>query len=148
MSLLFLFNWLGRSWLGAWMQKSSYAFEAAEMFHLLALAGLGGGVLIINLRVLGLGLKSETARRLMKELVPYLTGCLVVMICSGVMLVAAEPEKCYYNTAFRVKMPLLLCAVGFSVFVQRRFLEWRVLSVISLLLWAGVGLAGRAIGVI
>jgi len=148
MSLLFVFEWLGRSLLGVWMQKSSYAFEAAEMFHLLALAGLGGGVLVINLRVLGVGLTSETAAGLVRELRPYLIGCLMVMVCSGVMLVAAEPEKCYYNTAFRVKMPLLLCAVLFSAVVQRRWLAWRSLAVISLLLWAGVGLAGRAIGVI
>jgi len=133
---------------GVWMQNSSYAFEVAEMFHLLALAGLGGGVLIINLRVLGVGLKSEPAARLVKGLMPYLTGCLVTMVASGLMLVAAEPMKCYYNTAFRVKMPLLLCAVGFSVLVQRRLLRWKIVAVISLLMWVGVGLAGRAIGVI
>jgi len=148
MSFLAVFEWLGRSGLGVWMQQSSYAFEAAEMIHLVALAGLGGGVLIVNLRVLGVGLKSETAGRLVQELGPYLTGCLVAMVCSGVALVAAEPEKCYYNAAFRVKMPLLVCAVLFSAFVQRRGLERRVLAVISLVLWAGGGLAGRAIGVI
>jgi hypothetical protein len=148
MSLLPLFEWLGRSLLGAFMQRSSYAFAAAEMLHLLGLAGLGGGVLMINLRVLGLGLTVEPAARLAKELLPYLAGCLATMAATGLMLVAAEPEKCYYNAAFRVKMALLVCAVVFSALAQRRWLERKAVAVISLLLWVGVGLAGRAIGVI
>jgi hypothetical protein len=129
MNLLSLFEWLGD-----------------VLVLLVGWGGGGGGVLVINLRVLGLGLRSEPAGRLVKELGPYLTGCLAAMVCSGVMLVAAEPEKCYYNAAFRVKMGLLAGAVLFTVLVQRRRVEWRSLAVISMLLWLGVGLAGRAIG--
>lgn len=148
MSLLPVFEWLGQSLLGIFMQKSSYCFELAEMFHLLALAGLGGGILIMNLRILGLRLNSEPPAHLLRELMPYLTGCLLTMIGSGFLLLAAEPMKCYYNTAFRVKMPLLMAAILFSVFVQRPLIQSKIAAVISMLIWLGVAVAGRAIGVL
>ena len=130
------------------MQQSTYAFEVAEMFHLLGLAGLGGGILIIDLRVLGLGLMSRSPAQLVRELQPYLVACLCTSLVSGLLLLAAEPIRYYYNPAFRIKMLFLLSAVLFSAFIQRPLLQRRVTAVISLVLWLGVGLAGRAIGVI
>ena len=99
MTLLNIFEWLGQSAVGAFMQQSTYAFEMAEMVHLLGLAGLGGGILIIDLRVLGIGLKSVTAARLARGLMPLLAVCLCASIGSGLLLLAAEPVKCYYNFA-------------------------------------------------
>jgi hypothetical protein len=148
MTLLPVFEWLGQSALGVFMQQSTYAFEIAEMVHLLALAGLGGSILIIDLRVLGLGLKSQPPARLLHELMPCLAGCLCASIATGILLLAAEPLKCYSNPAFRIKMLFLLAAILFSALIQRPLLQRRVTAAVSLLLWLGVGLAGRAIGVI
>jgi hypothetical protein len=148
MGLLQALVWLGQSPVGAYMQRSTYAFEVAEMVHLLGLAGLGGGILIIDLCVLGFGIRNKPAAGLVRELTPYLVGCLSTSVASGVLLLAAEPLKCYYNAAFRVKMILLIAAVLFSMFVQRPLLQWRITAAMSLLIWLGVGVAGRAIGVI
>jgi hypothetical protein len=158
MSLLPLFEWLGRTSLGAFMQQSSYAFPVAEMVHLFALAILGGTVLIIDLRSLGLGLKSLPADRLAQELTPYLVGSLMASGVSGLLLLSGEPLKCYYNLAFRLKMLFLVMAILFYFLVQKRILQFeqqgrfvflqRLAGVVSLLLWLAVGLAGRAIGVI
>jgi hypothetical protein len=150
-----LFEWLGGTPAGVFMQQSMYAFEVMEMVHLLSLALLGGAILIVNLRSIGWGLMSQPAERIAHELRPFLLGGLLVSLVSGVLLVAAEPMKCYYNTAFRWKMLFLGLAVLFYFAVQRRLLEnggresvakWA--AVLSLVLWLAVGLAGRAIGVI
>jgi hypothetical protein len=158
MTLLPLFEWLGRTSLGIFMQQSSYAFPLVEMVHLLALAIVGGAILIIDLRLLGLGLKNQSAEYLANELTPYLVGSLIVSVLSGALLVAGEPLKCYYNLAFRLKMLLLALAVLLYFAVQRRIFRVELngrtkflqilTSVVSLLLWLAVGLAGRAIGVI
>jgi hypothetical protein len=158
MFLLNLFKWLGQSPVGVFMQQSTYAFAIVEMVHLLSLTALGGAILIVNLSVLGIGLKNRPAGRLSAELAPYLAGSLVVAATSGVLLLAEEPMKCYYNPAFRAKMVLLILAVFFYFFVQVRlfrsagtakyiFLS-RSAGVVSLALWLAVGLAGRAIGFI
>jgi uncharacterized membrane protein len=76
------------------------------------------------------------------------------MVVSGVLLLAGEPLKCYYNAAFRWKMLFLALAVVFYFGVQSRLMDTesgvaaKVAGVISLTLWLGVGLAGRAIGLL
>jgi hypothetical protein len=150
MSLLPLFQWLGRTAVGVFMQQSTYAFAVVEMIHLLSLAILGGVILIIDLRVLGLGVKSQTANGLAQQLKPFLLGSLGVSAVSGVLLLSEETIKCYYSPAFRAKMLFLALAVLFYFVVQERLfrsqLHAKWASVVSLLLWLSVGLAGRAIG--
>lgn len=154
--MLALFQWLAATPAGVFMQQSSWAFAAAEMIHLLSLAVLGGAIFIINLRVFGLGLKSQPAGRLASELRPFLVTSLLGSVLSGVLLVSAESEKCYYNMAFRWKMLLLLLAVIFYFGVQQRLFERQNVSeltrkasgIVSIALWLAVGLAGRAIGIL
>ncbi len=138
------------------MQQSSWAFAAAEMIHLLSLAILGGAIFIINLRTFGGGLKGQPIAQLANELRPFLVTSLLGSVLSGVLLVSAEWEKCYYNTAFRWKMLLLLLAVIFYFGVQQRLFQrqnvsnlmGKAASIVSITLWLAVGLAGRAIGII
>jgi len=156
LSLLPLFQWLGRTPLGVTMRDSTYGFAIVEMVHLLALAFLGGAILLVDLRLLGFGLRSRTAGQLAKDLSPLLLVSLALMVISGVLLVASETMKCYYHPAFRVKMLLFVIAITFYFTLHRRLLRselgsrttgWaKAAAVISLALWLGVGLAGRVIG--
>jgi hypothetical protein len=150
MSFLQLFQWLGHTPVGVFMQQSTYAFAIVEMIHLLSLTVLGGVILIVDLRIFGLGLKSQTAGTLAQQLNPFLLGSLVVSATSGILLLSEEPIKCYYNPAFRAKMLCLVLAVAFYFFIQQRLsggsAKWA--GAVSLLLWLCVGLAGRAIGFI
>jgi len=80
------------------------------------------------------------------------------MVLSGVTMLSEEALKCYYSPAFRWKMALLAAAVLFYFTLHRRALLrtgsgtptlWsRIAAIISLTLWLGVGVAGRAIGLI
>jgi hypothetical protein len=152
------FEALAHSPLGHYMQTSQWAFAVVEMVHLLALAALGGSVLFLDLRLLGVTLKWESAAAISRDLGRILLVSLVVMIFSGIGLLSEESMKCYYSPAFRWKMALLAAAVIFYFTVHRRAalrarpgaasLQQRVVAVVSLLLWLGVGIAGRAIGLI
>jgi hypothetical protein len=113
------------------------------MVHLIALAGLGGAVLLMDLGVLGVGLRR---RNLARQLSPVFVWSLVAMAISGALLVAAEPMKCYYHRAFRLKMVLFAVAVVFAFTIRRKAMESKVAAVLSLALWLSIGLAGRAIG--
>jgi hypothetical protein len=128
------------------------------MAHLLALALLGGTVLIIDLRLLGVILPGESAPRISRDLGRLLIGSLTVMIVTGIGLLSEEAGKCYYSPAFRWKMALLAAAVLFYFTLHRLALRrtgsgvpsfWsRLTAVVSLSLWLGVGIAGRAIGLL
>jgi len=144
--------------LGQFMQTSKWGFAIVETVHLLALAVLGGSVLIIDLRLFGLIFKGESATRIGRDLGRLLLGSLTVMIMSGIVLLSEEALKCYFSPAFRWKMALLAFSVLFYFTFHRRAVlltgngtpsSWsRVVAVISMALWLGVGVAGRAIGLL
>ena len=158
MSLYTWFMALAHSALGQAMQTSKWGFAVVEMVHLLALAILGGAVLIVDLRLLGVILKGESARAIGRDLSRLLIGSLILMVLSGIGLLSEEAGKCYYSPAFRWKMALLAAAILFYFTLHRRALLhtdkgvptiWsRIAAVISLTLWFGVGVAGRAIGLL
>ena len=149
---------LAHSPLGHAMQTSRWGFAVVEMVHLLGLALLGGSVLIVDLRLLGVILKGESAITISRDLNRLLLGSLSVMVLSGIALLSEEAGKCYYSPAFRWKMALLAAAVVFYFTLHRLALVradsgkptlWpRIAACISLLLWLGVGVAGRAIGLL
>lgn len=149
---------LAHSPLGHAMQTSRWGFAVVEMVHLLGLALLGGSVLIVDLRLLGVILKDESAIIINRGVSRLLLCSLTVMVLSGMALLSEEAGKCYYSPAFRCKMALLATAVVFYFTLHRQAILrvqsgkpalWpRIAAAVSLLLWLGVGVAGRAIGLL
>lgn len=156
MNLFSLFQWLGNTWIGVAVQNSTWAVAVAEMVHLLALALLGGTILLVDLRLLGIGLKRQPPSRLARDLAPLFWSSLAVTLISGLLILSGEITKCYYSPAFRIKMLLLFLAILFYSTLHRKAVAvateeasslWtKSAAALSLTLWLGVGLAGRAIG--
>ncbi|MEG9431706.1 DUF6644 family protein [Terriglobus sp. ADX1] len=156
--MLPLFVALSHSWLGQYMQQSRWGFAVVEAIHLLGLAVLGGVVLVVDLRLLGLILKTESARNIARGLSRTLLASLTVMLLTGIALTSEEALKCYHSPAFRWKMLLLAAALLFYFTFHRAALLrtdkyqtnlWsRLAGAVSLTLWLGVGVAGRAIGLL
>src|SRR5712692_11107617 len=119
MSLLPLFQWCEASTVGRAIRLSPWAFAVIESVHLLGLAAIGGAVLLVDLRLLGLGLQRRPVAQLARDAQPWLVGSLVVMLSTGVALFMSESIKCYYSTPFRVKMTSLLLAIVFTFTVRR-----------------------------
>ena len=155
MSLLPFFTWCEATWLGEALRGSKWLFPVIESFHLLALAVIGGAVLLVNLRLCGLGVKTP-ATQLWRDTMPWFTGSLAVLIVSGMLLFTSEAIKLYYSDAFWVKMGSLSLALLFTFTVLRRValageskvnpLWSKAVAIVSLLLWTGVGASGRWIG--
>lgn len=155
--LLSFCQWCNSSWWGHGVRDSTWLFPFVEIFHLLGLGILGGTVLILNLRLMRLAFKSESTAELAGEVLPWMLGSLAVMIVSGFLLFSTEAVKMYGNWAFQFKMLFLLLAVIYTFTIHRKVTladDGRrfgpvvriVVAVVSLLLWSGVGLGGRALG--
>jgi hypothetical protein len=156
-ALLFTFcQWCDNSFFGHGVRNSVWLFPFVEILHLLALGVLGGAVLIVNLRLLGLRFRGERISELAKDVQSWLIGSLSLMVVSGFFLFSSESVKMYGNLAFRAKMVSLTLAVLFNFTIYRKVTmadenqispaRQRLAALVSLALWAGVGLAGRAIG--
>jgi hypothetical protein len=148
------FLWLSATPLGLYMRDSTHAFAAVEAVHLLGLATLGGVVLLASLGVLNLSLAGQTPAATVRGLYPVFLVSLTVMLATGVLLVASKPLRYYLSDAFRLKMALLALGVALFVALYHRLKGTgaarldKVLAVLLLLLWLGVGLAGRFIGLL
>jgi hypothetical protein len=155
MSLLPLFHWYDHTALAAAMRKSTWAFAVVEMIHLIGLALLGGAVLIVNLRLLGVVLRGRPADRIARELWPFLVASVAALTVTGVLMISEETMKCYHSAAFRLKMLLFVPALLLSFGIHRKLdagaepepgRAAKLAAGASLVLWLGVGAAGRAIG--
>jgi hypothetical protein len=149
-------QWCNNSFFGHGIRNSVWLFPFVEVFHLIGLGVLGGTILVLNLRLLGIGFRSERMSDLANEVRPWTIGSLMVMLVSGFLLFSTEAVKMYGNWAFRWKMIFLVSAVLFTFTIHRKVVTsdeshiapvWRVsAALLCLLLWSGVGLGGRAIG--
>jgi hypothetical protein len=154
-TLLEVFDRLEQSGLGSAVRDSSWLFPVIEAGHLLGLALLGGAVLILDLRLLGLGLTARPVDALLDDLHPWFLAALAVLIGSGVPLFLSEAVKCYWSDAFWLKMGALAGALAFTFGVRNRLARasadlptWqgRALGATSMALWLTVAAAGRWIG--
>jgi len=153
--LLPLFQWCEHSAIGEAIRNSLWLFPLIEAFHLVGLGVTAGAVLLVDLRLLGLGLRRYPVSQLAKDAEPWLMGSLTLMFASGFPLFLSEATKCYYSFAFWVKMTSLLLVVIFTFTLRRRVVMadaslapvWgKLAAMVSLALWAGVGWGGRWIG--
>ncbi|HEY7289893.1 MAG TPA: DUF6644 family protein [Vicinamibacterales bacterium] len=154
--LLPYFQWFETTMIGDAIKNSSWAFAVIESVHLLALSVIGGAVLVLDLRLLGFGLKRQAVSEVAREAQPWLVGSLVVMLTTGFALFSSEATKCYYSTPFWVKMTSLALAMAFTFTIRRKVTQadearvrpvvLKLVALVSLTLWFGVGAGGRWIG--
>lgn len=156
MSVLSFFQWCAGSALGTAIRDSRWLFPVIEAVHLLGLAMMGGLVLLVDMRLMGLAMPRKPVAALAREIQPWLIGALSVMLITGLLLYTSEPLKLYYNPAFWMKMSFLTSAIVYTFTVRRAVLAadetrvgpvWgKLVALVSIALWAGVGVGGRAIG--
>jgi len=156
MSLLPFFQWCYQTPIGEGIRESTWLFPVIEAFHLIGLGLTAGAVLIVDLRLLGVGLRRQPVAQLAAATQPWLLGSLALMFSSGIPLFLSEATKCYYSPPFWVKMTSLFLVLLFTFTVLRRVTQMdltsdrpqlgRVTALISLVLWFGVAWGGRWIG--
>jgi hypothetical protein len=138
--------------LGQAIRESTWLFPAIEATHLLALALLGGSVLIIALAVLGIGLQVAPAE-LHRSARRYMNAAVIILLITGILLGVSEPVKLYGRQAFWVKMTSLAIALAITYFafnplVRRGDTDGvvRTVAVATMAAWLMVAMAGRWIG--
>jgi hypothetical protein len=130
------------------------AVLAIQIAHVLGLILLLTSLLLVNLRLLGWGLRSLPLQQVVNATRKALWLGLALAMGSGSLLFLSAPVHYAGNAAFVPKMVLLITALLVQASLYRRVtrtaapapLLARSTAVISLSLWFGVGLAGRAIG--
>ena len=143
------------SFLGQLIGKSNHMVIAVlQLIHVFGILLLLASLTLVSLRLLGLALTDHSVPSIAREPGRLTWIGLGMAVGSGTLIFVSGPAHYYYNKAFDVKMILLLCAVTIHVVAFRRLAKSpttrpvlaRIVVTASLLLWFGVGVAGRAIG--
>jgi small-conductance mechanosensitive channel len=156
MSLLEFCRWLQYSAPLHTMRESPIFFPIVATIHLMGLALIGGAVLVVDLRLLGLALQNQPVAGLAHDAERWLFRGLVVMVATGILLFMCFATKYYYLTFFWVKMAALVVVVVFTWSVHRRValandgdvspIRRRMVALVSMFLWTTVAVGGRYIG--
>jgi hypothetical protein len=156
MSMIAVVDWLTATPLSQAIQTTSWAIPGIQVVHILCLATLFALALSLSLRIAGRGLAAEPLASLAGRFVPAIWVCLSLLLLSGALLILAEPFRTITNPVFYLKMALLVVAVALTLWlasVARRQPEKRgtvhvAAATLSMLIWAGIIVAGRYIAYI
>jgi hypothetical protein len=150
-------TWLAATPVSQAIQTAEWIVPAVQTVHILAVAAVITSVLMIDLRLLGIGAREGTIASTAKRFLPFIWFALPVLLATGVTLIIAEPSRALKNPVFLAKMTLLIAAVAITVAcqipLQRDAAYWdqsagrrraaQLIAFASLPLWIAIIFAGR-----
>lgn len=150
-------DWLGATAVSQTLQSVEWIIPAVQTVHIVCVASVMSSVLMIDLRLLGVGASRQTLRSVASRFLPFIWWPLPLLLLTGATLIAAEPARSLENPVFVLKMALLFASaaltLGCSLPLRRDAAYWessvarrwgaRVLASASMPLWAAVIVAGR-----
>jgi hypothetical protein len=153
--LLDFVRWCSTSAPIVFLRDSRYGMPAVQSVHLVAIMVLLAAVVVLGVRLAGVGMTDWPLVWLERQLRPWALGATALVVLSGVVIFLGTPSKYLHSNPFRIKMTVLGLAMLFHVGVVRRFVASDagarprgghvVVAGLSLTLWFLVGWAGRAI---
>ncbi len=93
MDLLTFFEWCEQTAIGETIRNSTWLFPVIEAFHLLGLGVTGGAVLLVDLRLLGVGLVRTPVAQLSAAAEPWLLGSVTLDVRLGHSLVLVRSDQ-------------------------------------------------------
>jgi hypothetical protein len=152
MSVLQVMEWLNGSAAANAMNGPEWAFPVVESLHFAGFALLIGTIAIIDLRLLGFGMRRQSPSDLARDLAPWTLAGLVIMLITGPLMFCADAVTYYVNPSFRFKMACLAVAIVYNFTVHRWAshsgpppIAGKLVAFFSLVLWTAVVAGGRMI---
>jgi hypothetical protein len=155
-------------WLAAWaaaleasglsfmLRDSTWVYPLANLGHIVGLSLLVGPIVVLDLRLLGVG-RTVPVAGLSRTLTPIAMAGLVLQILSGLLLFTADASALVANNVFLIKACLLVVGIANAIAfrrIWRHALEgWdgdppalgRLQAALSIVFWLGVAISGRLI---
>jgi hypothetical protein len=156
--LVAMWEWLARPAIAEMIIGSVWLYPIVQSLHVLSIVLFLGVNVMVDMRVLGLSLRSVRVTEMLAEALPWTTPAAFLTLGTGMVLFIAEPQRFLENPFFRIKLlALVLATVNLLVFhaaIYSRVEDWdedappraaRVSAAISLTLWAIVLIASRLV---
>lgn len=149
-------EWCQHTAIATAIRSELWPFPVIEIFHIAGMVVVFGTMLVLNLRVFGLILRSEPVSQIAHDLTPFTLAGLGVQLVSGSLMFVASARKFTENAVFGIKIGLVVAAVTYHFAIHRKVAlaedapegQLRLSAAVSLVLWASVVLAGLDIGIL
>src|SRR5712692_6072895 len=93
--LLPFFKWCDATFIGEFVRSNVWVFPVVETIHILAMTVLYGSIILVDLRLMNIGLRKQPVSLLARSLNPYLQSGIGIMLVSGALLFLSEAMKAY-----------------------------------------------------
>ena len=131
------------------LNNTEWAFPLTECFHITAFALSIGTIMLVDLRMLGLGLMRQTPGQLTRSTGIWTFAGLVIVILSGLLIFSSDPIHYIHNQAFKAKITMLVLAILYNYTIHRKIAlsnasagVTKVVGGLSVLLWISVVFGG------
>ena len=142
--------------LGRFMREALWAYPIAETLHIIGIAALFGSLLVVELRLLGLG-RRISVTSLARLALPWSVAGFVLAAAMGLCMFSAHAAEFIGQPIFMLKMGLILAAgINAAIFHSGPFVvvaRWntevppppsaRAAAALSIVLWTSVIVCGR-----
>ena len=152
-ALLNFCNYLEHTALNAVIQEHFWIVPTLQSIHILAVAAILIGSLLINIRILGLQNQSESIATVIARYQHLIWVALPILLITGSVMIVGEPARSLTNWTFQTKMVLLIAVVLINLNFQRNWqdtgshtqatMSSRILAILSLVFLMGIVAAGR-----
>ncbi|HJN46055.1 MAG: hypothetical protein CL477_13455 [Acidobacteria bacterium] len=152
------FEWMGGLRFSAFFLESVWPTPIVQCIHLVSVAVFVGALLLVDLRLLGRGLKETPLPQVARAAEPWLLGSFAVLVLTGIPQMSSTALKQYYSPFFWWKMEMLLLGVILTVTIRRKMASteesqlgpvWpKVVALTSIALWTSVTIGARLIGLL
>lgn len=150
-----LLDWCSNTTTIVFIRDSSFGMPAVQSVHLVGLTVLLAAILVLNLRLAGVGMRDWSLPVVERQLRPWAWGAAALVLASGALMFLGNPAKYLASAPFQFKMGSLALAILCQFGLFRRFFRSdprrrpKPLNVavagLSLTLWFATGWAGRLI---
>ena len=147
------FDWLGALPVSQFIGSSIWIYPLIQAIHLVFLALFAGAILIVDLRLLGVGMRSQPVSQVASDARPWLIGGFIGMVLTGVPQLMQNASREYFSEFFWYKMYLIAIGLVFIVTIRRKMTQGaestpasKVVALVSIAIWTGVTINARLIG--
>jgi hypothetical protein len=140
------------------IRESIWIYPIDQVIHLLCLTVLAGALLIVDLRLLGLGVTDRPLRQVAEDAARWQKIGLVGLVVTGIPQLMSNAVKELYSDYFWYKMITLVVALIFTFTIRQKMtlgagdedpgFAGKIVAVVSILLWGFVAVNGRLIGLL
>jgi hypothetical protein len=132
------------------MIDNDWLFPAAECVHIASFALAIGTIALVDLSLLGVGLRRNAAAQIARSTGLWTLTGLVLIIFTGFLLFASDPDMYLRNASFRFKITCLVLAIVYHYTIHRKValsengsgMGTKLVAGVSLALWVSVVLSG------